>query len=538
MKSTNGLSRRRILAIVVILLLAISLLVYGLIEHETANTQPLLMLRNQPHSGIISYPAEYEWPMFLHDPQHTGQLVMPGPHDAHVLVSKTFSGPIRSGAATGQGVLYFSAGNTLYATNSSTLQTMWSYQTSGPVYSAPAAGDGLVFVTSTDGTISAFNASNTHRVWSYQTGSPIYSSPILDNGLVFVGSNNGKLYAFHDLTGVQASGYPFSSSSPIQTSPAVGNSIVAFGSNDGMMYFLNETTGSEIGSFNSSGPIESSPVLWNNMVFFGSNDTNIYGLSLPSDVVAWKLKTGGPVVASPVVSENGIVFVGSTDGNVYAVNGTSGSLLWKTATGSVVSSGALANAVGPNCCGGRQVLLSQEYYLSMLYISSETGIVYGIRVDNGAVFWSYSVQGTTSASPIIAYTKLYIGSDSGVITELGALIESASVGTFDISGNSQNSFAAGQPFVLAALAAWGVYGVNETALLNIYNSNGTQILQYGKMAFVANETQYNFYYNYNGTRIPGSYAFIVVIEDAHPKYLSKNPRCCGYVNYTGQFTIG
>ena len=394
-----------------------------------------------------------------------------------------------------------------------------------------------MYVASTDGIITAINASTEEKVWSFDTGSPIYSSPVIDSGKVFVGSNSGKLYAIQAATGALMPGYPFSSSGAIETSPAVENSIVAFGTDDGTLYFLNETTGTELGSYEASGPIRSSPAIWNDLALFGSNDTNIYGVSVTSHSLVWKYKTGGPVVGSPVVSQNGIAFVGSMDGNVYAVNGSNGNLIWKTPTGPVVSSGSLANAVGPNCCAGRQVLPSQEYYLSMFYISSESGIVYGIRVDDGALYWSYSVQGSTSASPIIAYTKLYIGSDSGVVTELGALIESASVGTFSTSGESQTNFAVGQPFIVTALAAWGVYGVNATALLNVYNSTGSQILQYGKMTFVTDETQYNFYYNYSGIKTPGSYGFIVVIEDAHPKFLSKNPRCCGYVNYTGQFTI-
>jgi outer membrane protein assembly factor BamB len=529
-----------LLIVILVVIIALSISVWAYDRLEILDQKQVTI---NPVKGILDPPA-YEWPMFLHDSQHTGQLVMPGPVGAHILASASFTYSVGNGAVTNKDVLFASAGKTLYALNSSTLSVLWSYATNGVISSSPAVSNNQLFVTSTDGTILAFNALTGHKIWSFSTGEPIYSSPNVDGGIVFVGSDNGYLYAIYAANGTQvhslSSFYPFASGSAIRTSPAIKNSIVAFGANNGVMYFINETTGLELGSFKTSGSIDSSPVFSDNMVVFGSNDSNIYAVNSQDYSLLWKVSTGGPVIGSPVVSQDGIIFVGSLDGNVYAINSSSGNLLWKVYVGPVVSSGALANAVGRNT-GGASILPSGTTYLPMLYIASQTGVIYGIREDDGALFWSFDLNSTVSASPIIAYTKMYIGDDAGNIWEIGSLKYATSVGTFGINGNAETSFAPSSTVIIAADARWGKFGLANSGTVNITGpgTNGGLVLKMANLTFVTGNPQYNLYYDW---KIPtnataGVYYITIQLQDANPKYNSNNPRPAGYVDFKGNVTI-
>jgi outer membrane protein assembly factor BamB len=110
-----------------------------------------------------------DWPMFHHDPSHTG-------------------------AGTGSPALV------------PTL--LWKYTTNPPITpsrdyptltsplleSSPAVVDGVVYVGSGDNTY-ALNATDGTELWSYTTGGIVESSPAVVNGVVYVGSDDGNVYA-------------------------------------------------------------------------------------------------------------------------------------------------------------------------------------------------------------------------------------------------------------------------------------------------------------------------------------------------------
>ena len=70
------------------------------------------------------------WPMFRHDPSHTGYSTSTAPN---------------------------------------TNNTMWSYTTGGPVTSSPAVVDGKVYVGSDDGKVYCLDALTGAHIWNYTT---------------------------------------------------------------------------------------------------------------------------------------------------------------------------------------------------------------------------------------------------------------------------------------------------------------------------------------------------------------------------------
>ena len=111
------------------------------------------------------------WPMFQHDPSHTGYLL-----------------------------------SDVTAAN----QSQWQFKTQNQIWGAPVIAYGAVFVGSLDDNVYAVNSSTGNKIWNYATGAPgdvIESSPAVDNSVVYVGSSNGNIYALNASTGSEIWSY-------------------------------------------------------------------------------------------------------------------------------------------------------------------------------------------------------------------------------------------------------------------------------------------------------------------------------------------
>jgi hypothetical protein len=86
----------------------------------------------------------------------------------------------------------------IYALNASDGSVVWSYQTGGEIWSAPAvSGDGKVCFGSLDHFVYCLNENTGSLIWSYDTGtSRLQSSPAISDGMLFIGNENGNVYAF------------------------------------------------------------------------------------------------------------------------------------------------------------------------------------------------------------------------------------------------------------------------------------------------------------------------------------------------------
>src|SRR2546428_3983967 len=93
--------------------------------------------------------ASRSWPMYHQNAQHTGLSPFPGPAIPFL---------------------------------------RWTFQTNGPVRSAPAVGHGRIYVSSEDGNLYALNLQG-DLLWKFQTPSPIITSPAIgSDGTIYLAS--------------------------------------------------------------------------------------------------------------------------------------------------------------------------------------------------------------------------------------------------------------------------------------------------------------------------------------------------------------
>ena len=165
--------------------------------------------------------ADSTWPMFHHDPYHTGLSPLTGDMDtcfffwSYTTGWWVYSSPAL-GDIDGDGKLEMVVGSgdlKVYALNGEDGSFLWSYTTDYWISSSPALGDidgdGKleVVVGSWDNKVYGLNGENGSFLWSYTTGSNVIESPALgdidgDGKLeVVVGSDDYKVYGMNGENG-------------------------------------------------------------------------------------------------------------------------------------------------------------------------------------------------------------------------------------------------------------------------------------------------------------------------------------------------
>lgn len=389
--------------------------------------------------GTDSIAVDYTdrvWPMFLHDPQHTGESPFVGTHSPFVGTHGTRLAYAQTNSSSGIGekwafqtggairgsagidkfnVIYISStdGN-VYAINPDGTEK-WRFPTNSDGGDSPAIGpDGTIYVGSTDSNVYALNPDGTLK-WKFLTGGPVFPRPTVgSDGTIYIGSDDHKLYALNPDGSLK---WAFATGGSIESSPAISHdgSTIYVGSFDGKMYAINASDGTPKPApwpFDSGAPIQSSSptVAPDGTIYFGNGAAGtpihrVYALN-PNGTEKWHFdsgmfSTGAPsfeVGSSPAIGQDGTVYIGSHDFNLYALR-PDGTLKWRFQTQGVVFSSPAIDADG------------------VIFIASSEPTdhhVYAINPD-GSEQWRFLLGGPEQqSSPVIGSDgAIYVGADDG-----------------------------------------------------------------------------------------------------------------------------
>lgn len=337
------------------------------------------------------------WPMFHHDPSHTGTSTSKAPTTNNTMWTYGMGwwGASSSPAVVG-GLVYMGFGGELHCLKAATGELVWSSAIGDNEVSSPAVAGGLVYAGSRwsgwGNYVRCLNATTGAYVWGFATGAIVRSPPAVADGFVYVGCDDYNVYCLNSTSGALV--WNFTTGSYVQSSPAVVDGFVYVGSDDGKVYCLNAVTGAFVWSSTTGGIVRSSPAVADGLVYVGSNDNKVYALDTHSNgAILRTYQTGGAVQSSPAVV-GGVVYVGSNDGRVYAWNASTGEQKWSYPTGNSVQS-------SPAIAGG------------MVFIGSLDGNVYALNATTGILTWRYTTGGIVKSSPAVVSGAVYVGSSDG-----------------------------------------------------------------------------------------------------------------------------
>ncbi|MFN4336763.1 MAG: PQQ-binding-like beta-propeller repeat protein [Candidatus Nitrosocaldus sp.] len=174
-------------------------------------------------------------------------------------------------------------------------------------------------------------------------------------------------------------------------------------SNTNSIFALDADDGSILWELSIEGDVFSSSCYADGLIVLGSLDRYVYAIDAYTGRIAWRFMTGGEVWSSPAYdSKRKSIIIGSDDSNVYSLalgddcsSGSSGSsrLIWKsTLDGKVRSSSPC---------------IVDEH----IFISTYSGHVYCINMDDGSIAWSRRVsEYPILSSPAYSNSRIFFGS--------------------------------------------------------------------------------------------------------------------------------
>lgn len=333
------------------------------------------------------------WPMFRHDPGHTGRSPYRGSDTGILAWSYNTGNDVTSSPSIEPGGRLFvgSYSNSIYAfTPEGSLA--WSYFANIWInYSSPAiAADGRIFIGSNDDRLYALTSSGS-LLWSYHTAGGVESSPSLRSGRLFVGSD----YYVYSLTSGGSFQWSYETNDYVRSSPAAGSDLrTCTGSDDYNVYVL-DSQGGLLWSYDTDGEVSSSPALGTegNVYVGGYADTFFAFNSIGS--LLWSYEVGYYIdYSSPAIGTNGRLYIGSAGDpdNLYAFESTR-TLAWSYAGGQDIDTSPALGSDG------------------IVYAASEGNEIFALS-STGTLVWSYMTGDWISSSPSIGSDgKVCIGSN-------------------------------------------------------------------------------------------------------------------------------
>jgi outer membrane protein assembly factor BamB len=328
----------------------------------------LLMTTLMVGSAYMVAPASAQvddWPMFMHDPVHSGYSTSSAP--APFIVGWKFKTgeQVRGSAAVVAGKVYIGSDDFfLYCLDADTGSQVWRYETMHHVSSSPAVDAGKVYFGSFDTYIYCLDAAGGSLVWKVKTGGPVQSSPCVVAGRVYIASNDGYLYCLDAADGSEVwkgdiSTYEFKS--------LVGRSMTN--------YF-------------------SSPAVADGKVYIGSFDRRLYCFDTATGSQVWNATTGGGIYASSPSVAYGYVYVGSDDFWWYWFDAENGTQMFRYMNPERISTTWLETTTGFH---NEKLYVGYPHALSKFDVTTKD------------LLWAGRTGSAQKSSPAIADGKVYIG---------------------------------------------------------------------------------------------------------------------------------
>jgi outer membrane protein assembly factor BamB len=400
----------------------------------------LIQLYGVTKSGADASSSGDDWPMFLHDPAHTGSTASAGPTEPVELWRFPVGDSVVTSAAVVNGMVYVAGNDNIYALDAYTGAEIWSYPATPPMYSSPAVSEDMLFI-GVAGKLLALDASSGTEVWSCPTEYPedrVISSPAVVDGVVYVGYPEGCLYALNASTGSKIWNYTtkdVGNGVAIQSSPAVVDGVVYFGSLDHNVYALKASTGEKIWNHTVRLSVNSAPAVSEGVVYVCSRAGILYALNAASGKELWRFTVSDllqRIYGYSPTGADGVVYVRSSDfGELYALDASTGDLNWEN-LGAFDVRGSSAAIVGDVVYSGTTAL----------------------NASTGEELWHFPTESNkVSASPAVSNGILYIAAGDGYFYAIGEPLTTPPTST----PNPENPFPTA--WIIVAVTILAVFGL-------------------------------------------------------------------------------
>ena len=377
------------------------------------------------YHGFYDVNACSDWPMFQHDPQHTGFSDCNAPDTNETLWITQLPGTSSSPVVV-DGVVFIGTNEGLYALREIDGEIMWKNEKIEIVYSTPLVLDDMLFIGG-DKYVYGVNKMDGEIIWEKELSKYVIKSSfgkdnnqlfivgeasniIKNNSIILRFEKNVTIYALNSKNGEVIWKYTIKNDTIDFSSPVFYNEIIFISTNH-KVCALNASNGIVIWNQTFSSKVISSQIVHNNKLFVADSET-VYALSISGGGILWRYPTKDEEkwIYSTPATANGILVIGSKGGFIHALNESSGGLIWKVKT-------PITCIYKVKCSG---LVSSPVIADGKVFIGGGDGVIYTFNLSNGNIIWEYKTSyDMIYSSPAISAGKMFIADEIGNVYAFG-----------------------------------------------------------------------------------------------------------------------
>ncbi|WP_433634438.1 PQQ-binding-like beta-propeller repeat protein [Halomicrococcus sp. NG-SE-24] len=348
------------------------------------------------------------WPMFGHDPAHTGvnpDATGPEPpaevkwHVSDLPGSVWPPAVVGDTAYVGTGFFDQTTDGDLRAFSVDRGTNQWVFVPSEPGMGVPAIVDGTIYIGGNDNNVNALDVETKELRWTFTANAPTTFPKVVD-GMVYVTEFGGRftVYAIDAENGEEQ--WRFEAATGPAETVAVADDRVYVGpfTSDSTVYAIDAESGEEQWRFEAAVGAPNTPVVTHDTVYVGSDDSNVYAVDAASGEEQWRFNEPLTPFRVPVVDDD-TVYVNNSDTNLYALDASTGDPRW-------LFEGATSE-IFVRAVGGETV-----------YIGGHDMNVYAVDTTSGEEQWRFEAATEPTGSPVAVGETLYVGTLNGSLYAL------------------------------------------------------------------------------------------------------------------------
>lgn len=222
--------------------------------------------------------------------------------------------PLEDDGAT-RTILAARADSDLVAFRASDQSELWTFSTTGYVYSAPSYADGTAFVASSRHLYAVDAATGTEE-WHVEMDDRTGGTPTVVDGTVYAGDESGSVIAVDAASGERD--WKTTVPDDVYSSVAVGNGRVYATTWGEQLHAIDAEDGDVDWTFDTDGLVRAAPAVAGETVYVASDDRHVYAVDATDGTFLWRFETEGLARATPAIVD-GTVYVGDHSGRFYAL---------------------------------------------------------------------------------------------------------------------------------------------------------------------------------------------------------------------------
>lgn len=373
-----------------------------------------------------------DWPMFMHDLQHTGCSSSSAPDSLYLLWEYDTGQRLFGSPVVSNGTVYQVGRGYLFALRADTGNLLWSCAL--PVVGSTPFVDGERLYVGTCNGLAALNAKTGEVLWQVQLAdfgcdseddltTFLASSPmVIDTGVIMCTHRNyemiyvdpprpdpegiNRVVCVDSETGTLMWEYPLEFRGGYSPVFVDGQIII----NSTNLEALDER-GQALWSYPDLYLYDTSPAVGHNALVSVSDDKGVVSsIDLATHTLLWQCNLGRDIFSTPAVAGVRII-VAAHKGTVTALHGSTGDILWKREfqeKPDISSRDVVRNWAALFLC-------SPAIADDKVYVGLWSGTFLCLDLETGETLWQYRTGGSIVASPAVADEKVFVASTDGTL---------------------------------------------------------------------------------------------------------------------------